>query len=569
MAEEFSFDIVIAGGGSAGCVLASRLSEDPGRRVLLIEMGRDTPPDQVDAEILASYPRVAYFNPRNTWDDLRVYLRPIPHNAPDEKPPIRRYEQARIMGGGSSINDMQAIRGLPSDYNNWQAMGAAGWGWDDVLPYFKKLERDQDYDGPLHGKDGRIPVRRIMRNAWPGFSHTAEAAMAEAGFRDIEDQNGCFEDGYFPMAITNLYDRRVSAAIGYLDNAVRRRPNLAIWDKTRVLSLDLEGKRVVGLRAQRESGEVTVKAGQVILSSGALHSPGHLMRAGIGPGAHLRDLGIDVVADRPGVGQNLQEHPTTSVSAYLDAQGRIADPNGRHIHLGLRYSSGLEGCPPGDMYMVALTKTGWHPVGKRICSLVTWVNKSYSRGWVKLQSANPLREPEVAFNMLADQRDAERLKGGFRMAAKLFDQPALKAQTHDPFPTSYSERIRDLGQVNLKNKILTGIMAKLMDGPPALRRLLIDRVITEGAPLRTLLADDGALESFVRETVHGVWHASGTCRMGAADNPESVVDTEGRVIGIEGLRVVDGSVIPEVPCANTNLPIIMIAEKMADAIKQA
>ena len=192
-------------------------------------------------------------------------------------------------------------------------------------------------------RTGPIPVRRIMRDAWPGFSLAAEGAMGEAGFQDIEDQNACFGDGYFPMAISNLYDRRVSAAIGYLDNAVRRRPNLAIWDRTRVLGLTLEGRRAVGLAVKRQGGKrqggkhqdgkrQDIRAGQVILCTGALHTPGHLLRAGIGPGADLQRLGIPVVQDLPGVGKNLQEHPTTSVSAYLDAAGRIEDPLARHIH---------------------------------------------------------------------------------------------------------------------------------------------------------------------------------------------------------------------------------------------
>jgi len=216
--------------------------------------------------------------------------------------------------------------------------------------------------------------------------------------------------------------------------------------------------------------------------------------------------------------------------------------------------------------MIALTKTGWHPVGQRIGSLLTWINKPFSRGKVWLDSTDPGAEPQVAFQHLSDYRDVQRLQKAMLFIARLYDQPALARTIRDPFPTSYSERIRDLGQVNLKNRVLTSILATMMDGPAVLRRFLIDNVVAEGATYDQIRRDEAARETFVREKVHGIWHASGTCRIGGRDDREAVVDAAGRVIGVEGLRVVDGSVIPFVPCANTNFPILMIAEKMADAI---
>ncbi|MET3792916.1 GMC family oxidoreductase [Aquamicrobium terrae] len=561
-------DFVIVGGGTAGCVLASRLSENGRHRVILVESGRDTPPDRVEPAILDSYPRVAYFNVRNVWADLRVSLQPVPHNDPGKRQ-LRRYEQARLMGGGSSLNDMQANRGTPDDYDDWARNGATGWSWEEVLPFFRKAERDVDFDGPLHGQSGPIPIRRIHSDCWPEFARAAARAFSETGFKALQDQNGEFEDGYFPVAINNIYDRRVSTAIGYLGNSVRQRPNLEIWPNATVTRLVTEGARIVGVEVETGQGPARIMAGETIVSAGALHSPAILQRAGIGPARTLRALGIEVIADRAGVGRNLQEHPAISISAHINHDARLARTNQRrHIHVAARYSSGTAGGLPSDMYLVAMSKTGWHPVGEQIGSLMTWINKAHSRGFVAIESPDPSVEPRVEFGFLSDYRDVERLKVGMRLLARLYDTPAMKAVANDPFPTSYSERIRDLGIVSHKNYVLTRILATALDGPAWLRRTLLRHVVTEDDPVERMMADDELLEAFVREKAHGVWHASGTCKIGSADDPEAVVDPSGRVMGVDGLRVCDASVMPFTPRANTNLPTIMIAERMCALILQ-
>jgi 5-(hydroxymethyl)furfural/furfural oxidase len=564
------YDTIIVGGGSAGSVMAHRLSASSANKVLLCEAGQDTPPGNEPPEIRDSYSGTAYFDPRFHWTELRVTTQVVSHNNPQENPPpLRKYEQARVLGGGSSINGQLANRGAPTDYDEWEARGAAGWSWNDVLPYFKRVERDLDFDGPLHGKHGRIPVRRIQQAHWTRHAQAAAEACKLAGYSFLPDQNGEFVEGYFPVTHSNQAEQRVSAAMGYLDSETRRRANLTISTNTQVKQLLFEGTRCVGVKARVDGREQEFRGREVVLSCGAIHSPAHLLRAGIGPVGDLKEMGIPIVMGLEGVGQRLMDHPSIALSSFIRPGARMNEHTRRHVQVALRYSSGLPGIPGGDMFVVVLSKSAWHAVGAQIGSLLTCVYKTYSEtGQVKLASRDPWAEPIVEFNLLSDRRDLDRLRSGFRKTAALQMSAPFTAVTDKPFPASYSDRVRRIGVVNARNRILTAIAAALMDGPAALRSAMIDRFVVEGFTFDQVMRDDEALEAFVRKAAIGVWHASCSCRMGRPDDPMAVVDAQGRVKGVQGLRVVDASIFPVVPCANTNFPTLMAAEKIAESMQR-
>ena len=556
------FDYVIAGGGSAGCVTAARLSEDPSVRVLLIEAGQDTAPGREPPEILSPAPIVIFHGTRYLWPNLRV----IPFRG---RKGDRFYEQGRVLGGGSSVNAQVGNRGIPDDYDEWARLGADGWRWHDVLPYFRKLERDFDYgdDAQMHGDKGPIPIYRVPRAEWPEFSVRLAKAVENTGLPDIKDQNGVFEDGHFPPAFTNENYQRVSAARAYLPEEVRNRPNLTIVTDSLVTELAFDGTTATGLTYEGPKGRVHVSAGEVILSLGALQTPAMLMRAGIGPADVLAKHGIAPRVVLEGVGKNLRDHPGTHICAVVKPHARMPKGLVKPGHVAVRFTSTSRTSLPSDLYVQTGLSSGWHAVGQRVAYFYLWLNKSRSTGEVTLKDTNPRSMPDVRLNLLSADGDAERLADGFRFIARLLRDPEMANVIEEPFAVRFSPFIRFVSQVRRFNRVMMAVVARVLDGPKWLRDVLTRHVLSNAPSLDRLLNNEELLIKYLKSHAMSVSHVSGTCRMGRPDDPGTVVDAEGRVRGTRGLRVIDASVMPSIPRANTNLVVMMISEKMCDSIR--
>ncbi len=399
-------DFIIVGGGSAGAVLASRLSEDPATRVLLIEAGSDTPPDAVPADIADTFP-ASSLNGDYFWPGLQAVrtagggLYPFP--------------QARVMGGGSSVMGLWALRGMPADFDAWAAAGAEGWTWDDVRETYRRLENDSGRPRPNRGP-GPMPIARVPRGEWPPLAEAVAAAAKERGLAQIDDINEQPGDGFFAMPLSQDDGGRASSARCYLGNEVRRRGNLALLTQARVTALKISGNRVTGVTVDGPNGAQTILAREVIVSAGAIHSPALLLRSGIGPAEALRKAGIAVAVDRAGVGQNLQNHVYLHFALTMPPSLRLAAHLRRFAIAGIRLSSREAGAPASDLLLFLIGRVSPRPFGTGLCMMGAALYSPFSRGQVTIDGPQAERPPRIEFNMLSDVRDRSRLVKAARQA---------------------------------------------------------------------------------------------------------------------------------------------------------
>ena len=545
-------DIIIAGGGTAGCILAARLSEDRRLRVILVEAGPDVAPGLEPADIADDFPR-AFANPGYFWPGLTATLR--------AGEPPRAYKQPRLLGGGSSVMGLWALRGLAADYDGWAADGAHGWSYADVLPFFQSIEHDIDFPAGPHGDAGPIPVRRVPRERWPGFVRLFAEAVTARQLAPRDDINGSDEDGLYPIPSSTTETARASSPSQFLTAAVRARKNLDIRTGVHVATIAMDGRKAVGVNLIRADGTLElIGAARVVVSAGGIHSPALLLRSGIGAAQDLRAAGVAPLVDLPGVGRNLQNHVYVHMGTII-RPGHRQPPAARAFAMaGARISSGLAGAPRGDLFLSVMARTMARDPGNQIGVIGGHIYAPASRGTVRLAGADPRAEPVVQFNFLDAEIDRQRLMQIARLGCDVLEEPAMKVATLERFMLPPAPPMGMLNGDGL-TALLAGLGVRTLPAlPGALRRSLVSAGIGPGRLLDGLGRGE-AFERLVLASYTAMFHPTSTCAIG------HVVDPLTRVIGTEGLNVVDASIMPSVPRANTNLPTSMLAARAAALIR--
>lgn len=498
---------MVIGAGSSGAVIAARASEDPNRTVALVEAGPDYPS-------LAATP----------WDLLNSHDNSYTDHdwgfayTPSATARTTLFPRGRVTGGSSAVNTTIALRGMPEDYDGWAAVGNPEWAWPKVLPAFCRLERDLDFgDADFHGDAGPISIRRYRLDEMTLPQQAFLAAARDLDYPECADANDPDGWGAGPHPMNKLGRVRISTAVGYLASA-RVRPNLSILADRPVRRLLIEAGRAVGVEVDGPDGVEVIRGRLVVLSAGAIQSPAILMRSGVGPRAQLDGLGIALVADVAGVGQNLCDHPAVAVVAEA-RDATAVDRDLPIIQAILRYTA------PGsehrnDLQIEPLTFAGRAGPGPALFGIAAVLEHTYGRGEVRLTSADPAIAPVIEPHFGEDERDNVRLAG-----------------------------------------CLLDTVRFLEAGPVA------DLVAEVRFP-RLPLEIEGALDIVGKHAGSG-YHPSGTCRMGPAGDAGAVVDQYGRCHAVDGLVIADASIVPEVPRANTNLTAIMIGEMVGEWIRAA